>query len=72
MNEKEFTAQIPLDCRYLGNLYLMAASYVSIVRDIYLWFLQHPWEQSKTEWTKFKVGKTNLLSLMQGNADLHF
>ena len=31
------------------------------------WFLQHPGEQGKTEWTKFKEGKANLLSLMQEN-----
>lgn len=64
MNKELFTAQIPLDCKYLGNFYLMADMYISIVMDIYSWFLQHPWEQGRTEWTKFKAEKTNLLSLM--------
>ena len=51
--------------RYMGNLYLRAGTCVSTVIGISSWFLQHPGEQGKTEWTKFKEGRANLLSLMQ-------
>lgn len=66
MNEAVST-QRPLDSRYMGNIYLMADMCVSTVIGISSWFLHHPREQGKTEWTRFKEGKANLLSLMQEN-----
>lgn len=57
MNNGDFTIQIPLDCKHVGSFYLMTDTYVSMVMDIYSWFLQHPREQCKTELLNLKHEK---------------